>query len=166
MTWIFQSCHNGFHQQPLYQLCVFSMNCVYKNVFYTNSSHRCDQTTCLATGMDSPIHGGFELRDNNTLVGWVSQPTPVKIWLNEQVIQNVAVSQLLRQSDGRMGFRRELTVEENGPGLKLFRAFAVVQTISKYYTTLGHAELWLQKIPSLTTLRISRMSNCWKVVFV
>ena len=92
---------------------------------------RCEQESCLATGKYIAFRGGLEIRDN-TLLGWVQDPVPVHLWLNEKVIATIDEAQLLEQPDGRLGFKRQLTVEEMTPGVKLLRAFALVESISKF----------------------------------
>ncbi|XP_072039857.1 uncharacterized protein [Amphiura filiformis] len=101
----------------------------------TDFQKRSDQRSCLATAKAKSFRGGLELRDN-TLLGWVQEPVPVNIWLNEKVICNVKASELLQQPDGRLGFRRQLTTDEMEPGLKLFRAFALVEDRNKSDVTI------------------------------
>ena len=105
--------------------------------FCCNESHlsipfRCQQSTCLATGEETPLRSGIEVRDNSTIVGWVNKAAPIKIWMNSKVIERVEEDQLLEQPDGRLGFQRELTDDEKSPGMKLIRVYAMQQDISTY----------------------------------
>lgn len=85
----------------------------------------------MATGKDTAFRGGVEIRDN-TLLGWVQDPVPVQLWLNEKVIATIDEAQLLEQPDGRLGFQRQLTAEEMAPGVKLLRAFAMVEHTGEF----------------------------------
>ena len=100
-------------------------------MLYSSSFPRCAQTSCLASGLEAPLRGGIELRDK-TVLGWVSSAVPVSIQLNGQVIASIGVAQLMEQPDGRIGFQKELSDEENGPGLKLFRVYGMVENVCKF----------------------------------
>ncbi|XP_072040846.1 uncharacterized protein [Amphiura filiformis] len=90
-------------------------------------ANRCQQSTCLATGQQMPLQSGVKVRDNKTIIGWVSSPVAIQIWLNSMVIERVGADQLLEQPDGRLAFQRELSEDERSPGLKLVRIYALQQ---------------------------------------
>ena len=101
---------------------------IYVSYFPCN---RCNQNSCLATGLETSFSGGVEVRDSTVIVGWVNDPVVVKIMLNEKVIETIEMAQLLEQPDGRYGFQRELTGDEKSPGLKMVKAYALVSDMCK-----------------------------------
>ena len=117
-----------FQVQYLNSPLTFLLTCLFVCLFVC--LFRCNQLSCLATGRDTPFHGGVEIRDN-TILGWVSEAVSVKIMLNNKCIETIIMAQLLEQPDGRLGFKRELTDEENSPGLKLLRVYGLVNDVCK-----------------------------------
>ncbi|XP_038058559.1 uncharacterized protein LOC119729838 [Patiria miniata] len=90
---------------------------------------RCFQDSCLATGRENKYRGAVYV-NGTSITGWVSRMSAVKIMLNGQTIELVKASQLLEQPDGRLGFQRELSEDENSLGLKLLQVFGVTTDIN------------------------------------
>ena len=84
------------------------------------------QNDCLATGNTSSITGGLMVDEDNVTV-WVDSYTKVLVTLNGLTVQDVEGAHWLEQPDGRLAFQRGLTEQEKSPGLKKYRAFAVLK---------------------------------------
>ncbi|XP_038072011.1 uncharacterized protein LOC119740704 [Patiria miniata] len=94
-----------------------------------NPQQRCFQTSCLATGLDSNYRGAVYV-NGASITGWVSKMSQVKIMLNGRMIELVEAGQLLEQPDGRLGFQRELSDDENSTGLKLLQVYGLTSDIN------------------------------------
>ncbi|XP_022091330.1 uncharacterized protein LOC110979639 [Acanthaster planci] len=95
----------------------------------TDPQQRCFQNSCLATGFESKYRGGVYI-NGASITGWVSQMSQVKIMLNGRMIELVEAGQLLEQPDGRLGFQRELSSDENSTGLKLLQVYGMTSDIN------------------------------------
>ena len=60
--------------------------------------------------------------------------TKVLVTCDGVTIQEVEGGNWLEQPDGRLAFQRGLTEEEKSPGLKVYRAFALMKDLSKLNT--------------------------------
>ncbi|XP_022088563.1 uncharacterized protein LOC110978130 isoform X2 [Acanthaster planci] len=95
----------------------------------SSPQERCAQDSCLATGLETKYRGAVHLK-GTSITGWVSRMSQVRIMINGHTIELVEVGQLLEQPDGRLGFQRELSEDENSPGLKLLQVFGVTTDIN------------------------------------
>lgn len=89
---------------------------------------RCFQHGCLATGLAENIQGGLSVGD--TITVWVDSLSKVLVTCNGVTIQQVEGGDWIEQPDGRLAFQRELTDAEKSPGLRVYRAFAVLQDMA------------------------------------
>ena len=77
--------------------------------------------------------------DEDKVTVWVDGYTKVLVTLNGLTVQDVEGAHWLEQPDGRLAFQRGLTEEEKSPGLKKYRAFAVLKDFCMFIILHGYS---------------------------
>jgi hypothetical protein len=79
---------------------------------------------CLATGLDQPIRGAVTINEQS-VIGWLSEPCDVIIKVNQKAVANFAAKSL-KKKNNKYAFHRAWTDEEKVPGLYMISAYCVI----------------------------------------